>query len=173
MPSTWITAVCRLAAGNPLQTLNMSSLISPAHTRKHQHSQVSIMGRMATKVTKVGPYTIPAGTVVGTPLFAVQVRAVHLFMIPSSAHWQQLDSRCKGQLHCSCLMFALTRFSASMPLEITEPTNPAFPRSQYLTTRTRCTTGTRPTTTAPSALWTCPWRPTSTTGVRQLAVQAY
>jgi cytochrome P450 len=32
---------------------------------------VSIMGRMATKVTKVGPYTVPAGTVVGTPLFAI------------------------------------------------------------------------------------------------------
>ncbi|KIZ01997.1 putative cytochrome P450 [Monoraphidium neglectum] len=33
---------------------------------------VSIMGRMATKVTKVGPYTVPSGTVVGTPLFAIQ-----------------------------------------------------------------------------------------------------
>ena len=26
---------------------------------------------MATKVTKVGPYTVPNGTVVGTPLFAI------------------------------------------------------------------------------------------------------
>ncbi len=33
---------------------------------------VSIMGRMATKVTKVGPYTVPNGTIVGTPLFAIQ-----------------------------------------------------------------------------------------------------
>uniref|UniRef100_A0A383W6E6 Cytochrome P450 n=1 Tax=Tetradesmus obliquus TaxID=3088 RepID=A0A383W6E6_TETOB len=33
---------------------------------------VSVMGREPTKVTKVGPYTIPAGTIVGTPLFAIQ-----------------------------------------------------------------------------------------------------
>jgi len=42
---------------------------------------VSIMGRMATKVTKVGPYTVPNGTIVGTPLFAIQ-NTVHNWDAP-------------------------------------------------------------------------------------------
>jgi cytochrome P450 len=33
---------------------------------------VSVMGREPTKPTQVGPYTIPAGTIVGTPLFVIQ-----------------------------------------------------------------------------------------------------
>ncbi|WIA32107.1 hypothetical protein OEZ86_002958 [Tetradesmus obliquus] len=33
---------------------------------------VSIMGRMTTKTTKIGPYTVPSGTIVATPLFAIQ-----------------------------------------------------------------------------------------------------
>ena len=33
---------------------------------------VSVMGRAPNKDTKVGPYKIPAGTLVGTPLFAIQ-----------------------------------------------------------------------------------------------------
>jgi cytochrome P450 len=32
---------------------------------------VSLMGRVAERAVKVGPYTVPAGTVVGTPLFAI------------------------------------------------------------------------------------------------------
>ncbi|KAF6250399.1 cytochrome P450 [Scenedesmus sp. NREL 46B-D3] len=33
---------------------------------------VSIMGRMTTKTTKIGSYTVPPGTIVATPLFAIQ-----------------------------------------------------------------------------------------------------
>ncbi|KAF6266201.1 cytochrome P450 [Scenedesmus sp. NREL 46B-D3] len=33
---------------------------------------VSVMGREPTQPTQVGPFTIPAGTIVGTPLFAIQ-----------------------------------------------------------------------------------------------------
>jgi cytochrome P450 len=36
---------------------------------------------MATKVTKVGPYTVPSGTVVGTPLFAIH-NTVHNWDAP-------------------------------------------------------------------------------------------
>ncbi|GBF91428.1 cytochrome P450 [Raphidocelis subcapitata] len=42
---------------------------------------VSIMGRMATKVTRVGPYTIPSGTIVGTPLFAIH-NTIHNWEAP-------------------------------------------------------------------------------------------
>jgi hypothetical protein len=32
---------------------------------------VSVMGRATDKVMKVGPYTVPSGTIVATPLFAI------------------------------------------------------------------------------------------------------
>ncbi|KAI8464093.1 MAG: cytochrome P450 [Monoraphidium minutum] len=50
----------------------MPYMAAAAKEGMRMYPVVSIMGRMATKVTKVGPYTVPKGTVVGTPLFAIQ-----------------------------------------------------------------------------------------------------
>ena len=40
---------------------------------------VSLMGRVTDKPTKIGGYTVPAGVVVGTPLYAIHVRALGAF----------------------------------------------------------------------------------------------
>jgi len=47
-------------------------MVAAAKEAMRMFPVVSLMGRMATKVTKVGDYTIPNGCLVGTPLFAIQ-----------------------------------------------------------------------------------------------------
>ena len=68
------------------------------------------MCRMATKTTQVGKYTIPAGTIVATPLFAIQ-NTVHNWERPEEfmperwldvpLHWQHAAVRSDTLQHLS------------------------------------------------------------------------